>query len=71
MIALPEEETGGPEPGPAMSLDAADEEILLKLAMSEAGGESTEGKALVMLSVVNRVRSDEFEILHDGRGEYA
>ena len=38
-----------------MSLDAADEEILLKLAMSEAGGESTEGKALVMLSVVNRV----------------
>ena len=43
-----------------MSFDAADEEILLKLAMSEAGGESTEGKALVMLSVVNRVRSDEF-----------
>ncbi len=55
---IQEEETGEPEP--AMSLDAADEEILLKLAMSEAGGESTEGKALVMLSVVNRVRSDEF-----------
>lgn len=56
--AIQEEETGEPEL--AMSLDAADEEILLKLAMSEAGGESTEGKALVMLSVVNRVRSDEF-----------
>lgn len=56
--AIQEEETGEPEQ--AMSLDAADEEILLKLAMSEAGGESTEGKALVMLSVVNRVRSDEF-----------
>ena len=56
--AIQEEETGEPEQ--AMSFDAADEEILLKLAMSEAGGESTEGKALVMLSVVNRVRSDEF-----------
>ena len=60
IYVIQEEETGEPEPEPAMSLDAADEEILLKLAMSEAGGESTEGKALVMLSVVNRVRSDEF-----------
>lgn len=58
IYAIQEEETREPEP--AVMLDAADEEILLKLAMSEAGGESTEGKALVMLSVVNRVRSDEF-----------
>ena len=54
------QEEGTRESEPAVSLDAADEEILLKLAMSEAGGESTEGKALVMLSVVNRVQSDEF-----------
>ena len=37
-----------------------DEEILRKIAMSEAEGESTKGKALVMLSVLNRVRSDAF-----------
>lgn len=43
-----------------MCLDAVDEEILMKIAMSEAEGESTEGKALVMLSVLNRVWSDEF-----------
>lgn len=48
------------EPEPAVSLDAEDEEILMKIAMSEAEGESTEGKAIVMLSVLNRVRSDEF-----------
>lgn len=38
IYVIQEEETGEPEPEPAMSLDAADEEILLKLAMSEAGG---------------------------------
>lgn len=43
-----------------MCLDAVDEEILMKIAMSEAEGESTEGKALVMLSVLNRVGSDDF-----------
>jgi len=37
-----------------------DDEILLKVAMAEAEGESTEGKALVMLVVLNRVRSDGF-----------
>ena len=40
--------------------DADEEEILLKVAMAEAEGESTEGKALVMLVVLNRVWSDEF-----------
>ena len=37
-----------------------DDEILLKIAMAEAEGESTEGKALVMLVVLNRVWSDGF-----------
>lgn len=37
-----------------------DSEILLKIAMEEAEGESVEGKALVMLVVLNRVWSDEF-----------
>lgn len=45
---------------PIINLDSADEEILLKIAMSEAEGESIEGKALVMLAVLNRVQSDEF-----------
>lgn len=35
-------------------------EILLKIAMAEAEGESVEGKALVMLVVLNRVLSDQF-----------
>lgn len=39
---------------------AEDSEILLKIAMAEAEGESTEGKALVMLVVLNRVWSDQF-----------
>lgn len=40
--------------------DADDSEILLKIAMAEAEGESVEGKALVMLVVLNRVWSDGF-----------
>lgn len=44
------------------SLDwsAEDAEILKKIAMAEAEGESTEGKALVILVVLNRVWSNEF-----------
>ncbi len=44
------------------SLDwsAEEAEILKKIAMAEAEGESTEGKALVMLVVLNRVWSNEF-----------
>lgn len=59
ICTIQEEKTEEPEP--TVSLDAAEEQILLKLAMSEAEGESTEGKALVMLSVLNRVWSDEFQ----------
>ena len=34
--------------------------LLAKIAMAEAEGEDTEGKALVMLVVLNRIRSDKF-----------
>lgn len=40
--------------------DSEDAEILLKIAMAEAEGEGTEGKAYVMMVVLNRVWSDEF-----------
>lgn len=40
--------------------DAYDSEILLRIAMAEAEGEPTEGKALVMLVVLNRVWTDGF-----------
>lgn len=43
-----------------LDLDAEDAEILLRIAMAEAEGESTEGKALVMLVVLNRSLSDGF-----------
>ena len=39
---------------------AEDAELLMKIAMAEAEGESVEGKALVILVVLNRVWSDEF-----------
>lgn len=44
----------------SLDLCAEDADILLRIAMAEAEGESTEGKALVMLVVLNRVRSDAF-----------
>lgn len=40
--------------------DGEDSRILLKIAMAEAEGESVEGKALVMLVVLNRVWSEAF-----------
>lgn len=40
--------------------DEKDSRILLKIAMAEAEGESVEGKALIMLVVLNRVWSDDF-----------
>ena len=58
-----------PEPVPAgqpkkasWSLDwsAEDSYILTKIAMAEAEGEDTEGKALVILVVLNRVWDDSF-----------
>lgn len=56
-----------PEPEPtyesmiaSRDWDADDAERLMQIAMAEAEGESTAGKALVMLVVLNRVWSDEF-----------
>jgi len=45
---------------PRMDWDADDRKMLMKIAMAEAEGESVEGKALVMLVVLNRVWSDDF-----------
>ena len=46
--------------------DAEDAYLLAKIAMAEAEGEDTEGKALVIMVVLNRVQSDEFEdTIHD------
>lgn len=45
---------------PSSDWSAEDEDILLHIAMAEAEGETTEGKALVMLVVLNRMKSDEF-----------
>ena len=40
--------------------DGEDERMLAKIAMAEAEGECVEGKALVILVVLNRVWSDQF-----------
>ena len=44
----------------SMDWDAEDAYMLAKIAMAEAEGEDTEGKALVILVVLNRVWSAEF-----------
>lgn len=44
----------------SMDWDAYESYLLAKIAMAEAEGEDTEGKALVMLVVLNRVWTDEF-----------
>lgn len=44
----------------SMDFDAEESYMLCKIAMAEAEGEDTEGKALVMLVVLNRVWSDDF-----------
>lgn len=44
----------------SMDWDMDEAYLLAKIAMAEAEGEDTEGKALVMLVVLNRVWSDEF-----------
>lgn len=44
----------------AQNWNNKDSDILLKIAMAEAEGEGTEGKALVMKVVLNRVASKEF-----------
>ncbi len=45
---------------PSMDWDADESYLLARMAMAEAEGESTEGKAMVMLTVLNRVWSDDF-----------
>ena len=60
-------------------LDADDSYRLAKLAMAEAEGEDTEGKALVVMVVLNRVWSDDFpgtieEVImeeHDGVHQFS
>lgn len=45
---------------PLKSFDEEDECLLAKIAMAEAEGESTEGKAMVIMVVLNRVESQDF-----------
>ena len=61
--------TATPQPTPeptyqsvvwSRDFDGEEAEMLMKIAMAEAEGESTEGKALVMMVVLNRVWSDGF-----------
>ena len=67
-LNLPEytpEPTYQPEEEPeteieTVSLTQEEQKILLQVAMAEAEGESTTGKAMVMAVVLNRVQSDEF-----------
>ncbi len=47
-------------PEGTQSWNNEDSDILLKIAMAEAEGEGTEGKALVMKVILNRVESEEF-----------
>ena len=42
------------------SLNGSTQEMMMKLAMAEAGGEGLKGKALVMRVVMNRVLSSDF-----------
>lgn len=49
-----------PETEQSSEHDAEDSYLLAKLAMAEAEGEDTEGKALVILVVLNRVQSEGF-----------
>lgn len=60
-IASAENHTEAPYQSTVASLDWSAEEsyLLAKLAMAEAESEDTEGKALVMLVVLNRVWDDE------------
>lgn len=70
-----ETETKVEEQSHIASMDWSEDEVyqLAKIAMAEAESEDTEGKALVILVVLNRVQSDEFPdtieevILEDGQ----
>lgn len=56
----PEPEIATPDLIGSLDFDGDDAYLLEKIAMAEAEGEDTEGKALVMLVVLNRVWSDGF-----------
>ena len=55
-----EPETQGRPYIASMDWDAEDGYLLAKIAMAEAEGEDTEGKALVILTVLNRVWAPQF-----------
>lgn len=55
----PETETEAPLTG-SLDYDAEEAYILAKMAMAEAEGEDTEGKALVILVILNRVWAEQF-----------
>ena len=61
-VETPEPVPAGQPESASWSLDwsADDSYILAKIAMAEAEGEDTEGKALVILVVLNRVWDDSF-----------
>ena len=59
-MSLPAEETESESLIASRDWDAEESYMLMKIAMAEAEGESVEGKALVMLVVLNRVWSDGF-----------
>lgn len=64
-LVVPEESAEPAETGyhtivMSRNLDADDSYLLAKLAMTEAEGEDTEGKALVVMVVLNRVWSNDF-----------
>lgn len=55
---------------PQRNFEEEDRYLLAKIAMAEAEGESTEGKAMVIMAVLNRVESEDFpdsitEVLFD------
>lgn len=58
MVANPEDDELSPAYARMFTEDEA--EMLLRVAMAEASGESVEGKAMVMLVVLNRVEYDKF-----------
>lgn len=59
-VTLSAEETDGESLIASRDWGAEESDMLMKIAMAEAEGESVEGKALVMLVVLNRVWSDGF-----------
>lgn len=56
----PKEAPSGPEDEWEVDISEEDGEMLMRLAEAEAGNQSVEGKAMVMLVVLNRVESDAF-----------